>query len=149
MKNRFLKPNAVAFIKGGNQAKAVYGRVDFYQKKDFVLIEANIDGLPRSRSGFFGFHIHDGTNCGGEGFSDTGNHYNPKKSPHPMHSGDLPPLMLCNGSAYSVVATDRFDVNEIIGKTVVIHGNPDDFTSQPSGNAGTKIACGVIEKRHA
>ena len=56
----------------------------------------------------------------------------------------MPPLFGCNGAAFSVFLTDRITVNEIIGKTVIIHSDPDDFTSQPSGNAGTKIACGVI-----
>jgi len=45
------------------------------------------------------------------------------------------------------VLSDRFCVKEIIGRTVIIHSSPDDFYTQPSGNAGTKIACGVIQKR--
>ena len=52
--------------------------------------------------------------------------------------------MQCCGRAYLAVRTDRFRVQEIIGRTVVIHSDPDDFRSQPAGNAGTKIACGVI-----
>ena len=77
-------------------------------------------------------------------FADAKTHYNPKSCPHPYHAGDLPPLFSANGYAYSAVLTDRFTVDEIIGKTVVIHSSPDDFTTQPSGNAGRKIACGVI-----
>lgn len=77
-------------------------------------------------------------------FSDTGNHYNPTEAPHPSHSGDLPPLMLCNGGVCQSVTTNRFKVQDIIGRTVIIHNMPDDFSSQPSGNAGIKIACGVI-----
>ena len=48
---------------------------------------------------------------------------------------------------YLSVKTDRFSVNEIIGRTVVIHSDPDDFHTQPAGNAGKKIACGVIQRR--
>ena len=139
-------PTAVAHIHGGDQAPEIYGEVQFYQEEDRVLISANVAGLPESESGFFGFHIHEGGSCTGEDFSRTGNHFNPQSKPHPDHAGDLPPLMLCNGGAYMTLMTDRFRVKDIIGRTVIIHDRPDDFTTQPSGNAGTKIACGVIEE---
>ena len=64
---------------------------------------------------------------------------------HPMHSGDLPPLLSATGRAYMAVLTDRFSIGQIIGKTVVVHSRADDFQSQPAGNAGEKIACGVIQ----
>ena len=138
------RPDAVAHIRGGNQAPGLCGQVRFYQKKNYVLISDNIKGLPPSDSGFYGFHIHEGDACTGTDFSDTGSHYNPELVPHPAHAGDLPPLMLCGGGACQTVATDRFCVADVIGRTVVIHSMPDDFHSQPAGNAGTKIACGVI-----
>ncbi len=56
-----------------------------------------------------------------------------------MHAGDLPPLLSNNGRAYCQVLTGRFRVSDVIGKTVVIHSGPDDFMTQPSGNAGEKI----------
>ena len=83
--------------------------------------------------------------CGGAGFPGTGGHFNPAGAPHPAHAGDLPPLLSCGGRAYLAVLTDRFTVADIIGRTVVIHGGSDDFRSQPAGDAGTKIACGVIK----
>lgn len=135
---------AAANIRGGQQAPTLYGCVNFYQRNGYVLIEANIKGLPINDSGFYGFHIHTGSSCSGTDFSATGNHYNPLDLPHPRHAGDLPPLMLCNGGAWLRVATDRFCLADVIGKTVVIHSMPDDFHTQPAGNAGTKIACGVI-----
>lgn len=144
MNKEQIFPCAVANIKGESHTPKLCGQIRFYQKRNCVLIEATVTGLPSSDTGFFGFHIHEGSCCKGKDFSDTGNHYNPEKSPHPEHAGDLPPLMLCNGGAYQQVATDRFCVKDIIGRTVVIHSMPDDFHSQPSGNAGTKIACGVI-----
>lgn len=61
-----------------------------------------------------------------------------------INAGDLPPLFENNGLAVSVFLTNRFSVNQIIGKTIIIHDKPDDFTTDPSGNSGTKIACGVI-----
>lgn len=144
MKQRLGRPHAIAHIQGGADAPNLFGQVNFYQEKHGVLVEATIRRLPESDSGFFGFHIHDGSRCGGTDFSETGSHYNPNETPHPAHAGDLPPLMRCNGGAYLVVATDRFCVSDIIGRTVVIHDRADDFDSQPAGNAGTKIACGVI-----
>ncbi len=139
-------PNATASIRGSSEFPNLFGQVDFYQKKDCVLVEANIKGLPQTDTGFFGFHIHQGDNCLGTNFSGTGSHYDPTDAPHPAHAGDLPALMLCNGGAYQAVATDRFSVADIIGRTVVIHSMPDDLTSQPAGNSGAKIACGVIKK---
>lgn len=66
--------------------------------------------------------------------------------PHPLHVGDLPPLLENNGYAYMSVLTNKFKISDIIGKTVIIHDMPDDSTTQPSGNSGKKIACGVIRK---
>ena len=140
-------PDAVAQIQGGMEAPQLSGCVHFYQQNRCVLIVAEIFGLPReSETGFFGFHIHQGGSCSGTDFSETGSHYNPEDQVHPKHAGDLPPLMCCRGNAYLAVKTDRFTVPDIIGKTVVIHSDPDDFRTQPAGNAGKKIACGVICK---
>ena len=141
-------PNAVARIKGGSDAPHVSGEVRFYQECGNVLVVADISGMPTcGETGFFALHIHEGGSCGGEGFAQTGGHYNPKEMPHPNHRGDFPPLMRYGDRAFLAARTDRFCVQEIIGKTVVIHDGPDDFRSQPAGNAGTKIACGVICKK--
>ncbi len=141
------KLSAVAIMSGGKEAPFLFGKVKFHQKDNGVLVVADIGGLPKTQTGFFGFHIHSGSSCGGDDFSDSGTHYNPENTHHPLHAGDLPPLMSCGRVAHLEVLTDRFNVSEIIGKTVIIHSNPDDFTTQPSGSAGTKIACGVIERR--
>lgn len=141
-------PEAVAEIRGGMETPQLTGCVRFYQEHGCVLIEARISGLPReSETGFFGLHIHQGESCSGDEFSRTGSHYNPMDQVHPKHAGDLPPLLACQGSAYLSVKTDRFSVKDIIGRTVVIHSDSDDFKSQPAGNAGKKIACGEIRKR--
>lgn len=139
------RPDAVACLRGGAEAPELSGEVRFYQEKGWVLVVANISGLPQGNSaGFFALHIHEGGDCGGEDFAHTKSHYDPVKAPHPEHAGDLPPLLLCRGGAYLAVRTDRFRVRDIVGRTVVIHDGPDDFHSQPAGNAGKKIACGVI-----
>ena len=145
MRKKYIYPNAVAMISGSNEAPDLRGRVEFYQKENGVLIVATINSLPKNDSGFFAFHIHEGKSCKGENFSETKNHYNPKEKEHPMHAGDLPPLLSYNGNAYMSVMTNRFTVRDVIGKTIVIHDNADDFSSQPSGNSKAKIACGMIK----
>jgi len=141
-----MQADAAAVIHGEGEGAKLWGEVQFYQRQGYVLVTVQVSGLPRENpSGFFALHIHEGTDCGGEIFSNTGSHYNPGETPHPDHAGDLPPLMLCNGGAFMSVGTDRFRVMDIIGRTVVIHSGSDDFRSQPAGNAGTKIACGVIQ----
>jgi Cu-Zn family superoxide dismutase len=141
-----MKSQAIAFISGKNSASAVKGIVKFYQKESCVLVVADIDGLPRTATNFFGFHIHEGDTCDGTDFSGSKGHYNPDSTPHPTHAGDLPPLLRCGNKAHLSFITDRFSVKDILGRTVVIHDMPDDFTSQPSGNSGQKIACGIIKK---
>ncbi len=137
---------AIASMNGTNDLPPIRGEVTFIQKRNCVLVIADIAALPENKSGFYGFHIHEGTSCDGEGFSQSRGHYNPQGKPHPQHAGDLPPLMLCGKGSYMQVLTDRFRVADIIGRTVIIHDMADDFHTQPSGNAGTKIACGVIKR---
>jgi len=146
MRHGFSCPDAVALVKGGTLAPDIHGTVEFFQTAGGVIVKAEIFGLPHSESGFYGFHIHQGTDCEGVGFQNTGSHYNPTGMQHPHHAGDLPPLLAANGGSYLAVKTDRFTVGEITGHTVVIHSKADDFTSQPAGNAGEKIACGVIQR---
>ena len=145
----FSISKAEALVLGGKEAPNIFGTVHFYQKSNCVLVVADIKGLPKNESGFYGFHIHSGPSCAGVAFSQSESHYNPENTTHPNHAGDLPPLMLCGDMAHLQVLTDRFTVSEIIGKTVIIHNMPDDFKIQPSGNAGDKIACGVIRTRPA
>ena len=141
-----MKPTAKATVAGNTKYPDIHGEVLFYQQNCAVLVTAKISGLPKNESGFHGFHIHEGKNCVGKDFPNTGGHHNHGDNPHPQHAGDLPPLLACNGSAFLQVRTNRFDVKDIIGKTVIIHENVDNFTTQPSGNAGEKIACGVIQR---
>lgn len=148
-----IKPNAKAIVKGSEKHKKIYGTVEFYTTKNGTLVKVKIRGLPDNRekcqSPVFAFHIHSGGKCSGNAddpFADALTHYNPHNCKHPYHSGDLPPLFGNNGLAYSTFLTNRFTVEEIIGKTVIIHSNPDDFMTQPSGNAGEKIACSIIKK---
>ena len=145
--NHSMNPNAIARIQGGPENPRLQGTVKFFQRWDGTLIEAELTGLPRTKTGFFAFHIHEGGNCIGEGFPNTGSHFNPGGTMHPNHAGDLPPLLSDHGKAYLKVLTGRFRVEEVIGKTVIVHSDPDDFHTQPAGNPGKKIACGVIRRK--
>ena len=144
--NHRIHQKAIAGINGGIEYPQLRGNVCFYQRTDGVVVETNICGLPKTDSDFFAFHIHEGNNCAGDTFPNTGGHFNPGRAEHPNHAGDLPPLLSSHGKAYMKVLTDRFCLEEVIGRTVIIHDAPDDFRTQPSGNAGRKIACGVIRK---
>lgn len=146
-------PGAVAEIKGSEKFPDINGLVSFYPLKNEMLITADIRGLPNSNepcgNAVFGFHIHSGGKCSGskeDPFADTLGHYNKDNCMHPMHNGDLPPLFSNNGAAWMAFLTNLFALADIIGKTVVIHRDPDDFHTQPSGNSGIKIACGEIRK---
>lgn len=147
-------PDAVALLKGSDNYPDIYGRVCFYGLPDAVVVRAELMGLPPKNEAcgkaIFGFHIHKGTECSGnntDAFSKAEGHYNPENCMHPYHAGDMPPLFAVGGRAISTFLTDRFTVAEVLGRTVIVHGSPDDFTTQPSGNAGEKIACGIIVKR--
>lgn len=146
-------PDAVAVMEGKAQNNRIHGTVKFYQAERGVLIVADIFGLPvhneMCRSNIFAFHIHSGSNCGGneaDPFANAGVHYNPNNCPHPYHAGDMPPLFGAGNRGFLAFLTNRLTVNEIIGKTVIIHDRPDDFTTQPSGNSGNKIACGIVSR---
>jgi len=145
------RPHAVAAVHGSAAFPEISGTVRFYGTRCGVLVAADIFGLPRGYGEcggrIFGFHIHSGTSCTGnetDPFADTLTHYDSAECPHPYHGGDMPPLFGADGKAFLVFLTNRFTIKEIVGKTVIIHDMPDDFKTQPSGGAGTKMACGVI-----
>lgn len=149
--NQRPRPKAVAIIKGSEKHPEIKGRVMFFNVNNGVMVRAEISGLPKSenicKSPIFAFHIHSGTSCTGNAkdpFANADGHYNPENCPHPYHAGDLPPLFSANGKAVLSVLTNRFTIPEIIGKVIIIHSKPDDFITQPAGNSGEKIACGII-----
>ena len=143
------QPNAYAIIKGNNDNPELNGTVYLYETENGVLVETELFNLPFSSPDnnikFYGMHIHEFGDCTLP-FDKTGNHYNPLNEPHPMHAGDMPPLLGNSGYAYSVFYTERFTIPEILQHSFIIHGSPDDFITQPSGNSGEKIGCGVIKR---
>ena len=140
------KPSAMAWIIGNQSNPMLNGLAVFYSlSSGGVLISVEIYGLPdNGDSKFFGMHIHEFGNCTLP-FDKTGNHYNPTNSSHPNHAGDLPPILSGNGYGWIAFYDKRFNLSEIIGKSIIIHNMSDDFKSQPAGNSGLKIGCGVIK----
>ena len=148
-----------------NQARAtlepksgssVSGHVDFQEAKDKVHVTAKLAGLkPNSEHGF---HIHEKGDCSAADATSAGGHFNPDSQPHgnprqeKHHAGDMPNLV-ANEKGEASVSFDmsgvRLDEGKqgILNRAVVIHANPDDYQSQPSGNSGGRVACGVIKKR--
>lgn len=145
------KPAAYALISGSEKYPELKGRVDFYDTFGGTVVAAAVHGITdaqgKASQSFHGFHVHGGKVCTGtekEPYANADGHYNPQNTMHPDHAGDLPALLSCDGSAWMMVYTNRFYPEEVIGKTVILHGKPDDFHTQPSGNSGEMIACGQI-----
>ena len=148
------RPHAAAVLRGSNRYPKLTGVVRFYQTMYGVLVEASVAGLPHSEQrcsgSFFGFHLHEGEECGsgaagnGDPFAAALGHFNPEGCDHSRHAGDMPSLLGCKGRAYQLFLTDRFELDEVIGRAVIIHAMPDDMKTQPAGNAGERIACGLI-----
>jgi Cu-Zn family superoxide dismutase len=149
---------AVAEIKGGPLAPQIRGSVFFQDVPGGVWVSVDVQGLPEykpAEDGFppvgpHGFHIHQFGNCM-EGtpenpFPEAGEHYNPDHQPHGNHAGDFPVLFSNQGRALMGFFTSRFRVADIVGRSVIIHENPDDYRSQPAGASGRKLACGVIRR---
>ena len=145
------RPNARAIIRGSADHPTLRGTVDFYRMGRGVVVIASLWGLPvgkgKCANDIFALHIHAGKSCSGtaeEPFRDADGHFDPRGCPHPVHAGDLPPLFANRGYAWQGVYTERFTMDEILGRTVIVHSQRDDFSSQPAGDAGARIGCGVI-----
>ena len=148
----YQMPSAFATIHGSEQFPNLHGIVRFYPIVGGVLVNAELYHLPVKNpicsNHIFGFHIHDGTSCSGtpqKPFADAGSHYNPGGCNHPSHAGDLPPLFATqDGFAFTVNLLDRFKWGDLLGRTVIVHSKSDDFRTQPSGDSGEMIGCGII-----
>lgn len=146
-------PEAFAEIQGSDKYPEIHGMVYFFEVYGGTIVMAELYGLPdeemQEQGKFFAFHIHEGGKCAGtaeDPFADTGMHYNPEHMEHPEHAGDLPLLLSTHGAAWSAVYTGRFNPDDVVGRSVIVHAKPDDYRTQPSGDSGEKIACGEIRE---
>lgn len=136
-----------ALICGSAEYPDIHGTVSFFKDCNGSLVLAEIFNLPL-QNGVFAMHIHNGKACAGNAddpFADAGSHLNFTDTEHPFHTGDLPALFSNNGYAWNAFYTNRFQPFQVKGFPVIIHAMSDDFHSQPSGNSGNKIACGLIK----
>lgn len=135
------KPEVIAYMKGNEENNNLVGVAEFFRTPyGGVVVNVEVYGLP---SGFHGMHIHEVGDCTIP-FDKTGNHYNPQNTIHPNHAGDMPTLLGNHGYSWMAFYDERFTIDEIIGKSIIIHSMHDDFMTQPSGASGDKIGCGVI-----
>lgn len=137
---------AMAMIKGSSAVPQLTGVVWLTDTPAGVRVEAQVKGLPHSETGFYGFHLHERGSCLPPDFTSAKGHYNPADVPHPQHAGDFPMLMATGqNEAWLSFMTSRFSVCDVIGRAVVIHAQRDDYTTQPAGDAGERIGCGIIQ----
>lgn len=147
------RPDAVATFVAGPLQPGLTGKVSFHNVSGGTIVEVEVDGLPAYRPGHppigpHGFHVHEGSSCEvgdtTNPFQAAGGHWNPDDQPHGNHAGDFPVLFSAGGKARMTFFTDRFRAEQVVGRTVIIHVNPDDYRSQPAGDSGLRLACGVI-----
>ncbi|HSQ60807.1 MAG TPA: superoxide dismutase family protein [Acidobacteriota bacterium] len=134
----------------GNSAK---GEVRFYKEEGGVRVVAKLEGLTQ---GAHGFHLHEKGDCSAPDAMSAGGHYNPAGAPHGApdadgahrHAGDLGNVEAGVDGKATVNRVDPLLVYEnLAGLAVLVHANPDDLASQPAGNAGPRVGCGVIQAR--
>lgn len=151
----FAKKLSATAIVAPTKGNSVSGTVSFTQKGDLVVVEAKINGLKPNT--VHGIHVHEKGNCSASDASSAGGHFNPTASTHggtagaTRHGGDLGNLKADdNGSAQLTVEVADISLgtgqNSIINRAVIVHAGEDDLKSQPAGNSGARLACGLISK---
>jgi Cu-Zn family superoxide dismutase len=138
---------------GPTRGSQVSGMVSFTQKGDDVLVVAKVSGLVPNQE--HGFHLHEKGDCSsGDGMS-AGGHFNPGRKPHgpqdgEHHAGDLPALKAdASGNVDASftlhgVSVGTGGADDVVGRGVIVHAQPDDYRTQPTGNSGARVACGVV-----
>lgn len=148
-KGNIKKAEAILSPTQGNQ---VSGVVTFVAEGDQIRVVADVKGLT---PGKHGFHIHEKGDCSAPDGSSAGGHFNPDTHNHgapdakDRHAGDLGNIEADkDGNAHYEIVDSIIKLdgpNSIVGRAVIVHEKPDDFVTQPTGNAGNRLACGVIK----
>jgi Cu-Zn family superoxide dismutase len=148
-----LAPRAATHLSARSNTK-VSGTVEFKQVGDQVEVKVVATNLSRNQE--HGFHIHEKGDCNSPDGMSAGGHFNPTNKPHGPHDadhhlGDMPALKAdANGRAEASFVLKGVTLTEgpasITGRAVIVHRDPDDYKTQPTGNSGARIACGVIDR---
>ncbi|UKK96860.1 superoxide dismutase family protein [Brevibacillus brevis] len=145
-----------AEIQGGPLAPNLHGYVVFTDVPYGTEVFVEVSGLPafqpatgnQQQIGPFGFHLHEHGVCTvgnrEDPFTAAGSHWNPTQQPHGNHVGDFPVLFSNDGYARMTFFTNKISAADVVGRSLIIHQSPDDFHSQPAGNSGKRLACGLI-----
>jgi Cu-Zn family superoxide dismutase len=134
------------------QGSTAAGTVWFTQQGLRVAVRVQVSGLAPNQE--HGFHVHEKGDCSSPDGMSTGGHFNPGGQPHgpqgaAHHGGDMPSLKAdAAGNAQASFQIEGVSVGTgidgLLGRGVIVHAKPDDYTTQPTGNSGARIACGVI-----
>lgn len=134
------------------QGNTATGEVRFTPQAGKLMVTAQLSGLKPNQA--HGFHVHEKGDCSSPDATSAGGHFNPSGAPHggpgaPRHAGDMPSLTAdAQGRAQASFSIDGALTGDAArafsGKAVVVHAMPDDYATQPTGNSGARIACGVI-----
>ena len=157
IKEEVVEVKTIKFPMEPKSDSEVGGEVTFTEENGVVIMKATLSGLTE---GEHAIHIHEKADCSSPDGKSTGGHWNPTFQPHAKwgaeegyHKGDIGNLVAdAEGNATIDFATDEWcigcddETKNILGKAVIVHQGVDDFTSQPSGAAGARIACtGIIQ----
>jgi len=135
------------------EGSEISGQVDFSETEDGVRITAHVVGAP---PGTHGFHVHEVGDCSAADFTSAGDHFNPAGVEHGgpdaevHHAGDLGNIEIGeDGTGHLELTSTQLTVSagelSVVGRAVILHADADDLTSQPTGAAGARLACGVVE----
>ncbi len=145
---------AYAFLMGGENSAQSSGIAWFEEADDGkTRIRVRVDGLP---AGEYAVHVHERGDCSDDNFESAGGHFNPDNKKHgapdaeERHAGDLGNIKVEeDGLGEMELWSDKLRVKvsdySVVNRAVIVHEKPDDFKSQPSGNAGSRIMCGVVK----
>ena len=142
-------PQAVLEARSGS---SVTGTVSFTPSAQGMVVSATIKGLKPNAE--HGFHVHEKGDCSAPDAMSAGGHFNPHGAAHgapgsPAHAGDMPNLRAdASGTAVykaTVSGLSLTGMHGVMGLSVAVHRDPDDYRSQPAGNSGARVACGVIK----